>query len=58
MTDLSFIFSGYWKYTRLLFQPYLKEILQEICVYNMKAPHKNMWELKPEFRHYKQTETS
>ena len=42
----------------LLSQPYLKEILQEICVYNMKAPHKNMWELKPEFRHYKQTETS
>ncbi|KAK7090438.1 general transcription factor IIF subunit 2-like [Littorina saxatilis] len=38
--------------------PYLKEILQEICVYNMKAPHKNMWELKPEFRHYKQSETS
>ncbi|KAL8580933.1 hypothetical protein ACOMHN_039633 [Nucella lapillus] len=38
--------------------PYLKEILQEICVYNMKAPHKNMWELKPEFRHYKQTDAS
>ncbi|XP_076435376.1 general transcription factor IIF subunit 2-like [Babylonia areolata] len=38
--------------------PYLKEILQEICVYNMKAPHKNMWELKPEFRHYKQTDSS
>nr|KAG5699075.1 hypothetical protein BaRGS_017758 [Batillaria attramentaria] len=34
--------------------PYLKEILQEICVYNMKAPHKNMWELKPEYRHYRQ----
>ncbi|CAL1545549.1 unnamed protein product [Lymnaea stagnalis] len=33
--------------------PYLKEILKEICSYNMTAPHKNMWELKPEFRHYK-----
>uniref|UniRef100_A0A2C9LS11 General transcription factor IIF subunit 2 n=1 Tax=Biomphalaria glabrata TaxID=6526 RepID=A0A2C9LS11_BIOGL len=33
--------------------PYLKEILKEICNYNMTAPHKNMWELKPEFRHYK-----
>lgn len=31
---------------------YLKEILKEICIYNVKAPHKNMWELKPEFRHY------
>lgn len=38
--------------------PYLKEILQEICTYNMKAPHKNMWELKPEFRHYRQQEGS
>lgn len=33
---------------------YLKEILKELCVYNMKAPHKNMWELKPEYRHYKE----
>ncbi|XP_070538433.1 general transcription factor IIF subunit 2-like [Ptychodera flava] len=33
---------------------YLKEILKEIGVYNMKAPHKNMWELKPEYRHYDQ----
>ena len=31
---------------------YLKEILHEMCVYNMKPPHRNMWELKPEFRHY------
>lgn len=31
---------------------YLKEILREVCVYNTKNPHKNMWELKPEFRHY------
>lgn len=35
---------------------YLKEILKEVCNYNMKAPHKNMWELKPEYRHYKQEE--
>ncbi|XP_052782855.1 general transcription factor IIF subunit 2-like [Mya arenaria] len=33
---------------------YLKEILKELCTYNMKAPHKNMWELKPEYRHYKE----
>lgn len=33
--------------------PYLKEILKEICNYNAKNPHKNMWELKPEYRHYK-----
>jgi len=33
---------------------YLKDILREICNYNMKAPHRSMWELKPEFRHYKQ----
>lgn len=36
---------------------YLKEILKEVCDYNIKNPHKNMWELKPEYRHYKnQTE--
>ncbi|GFO16489.1 general transcription factor iif subunit 2 [Plakobranchus ocellatus] len=38
--------------------PYLKEILKEICNYNMAAPHKYMWELKPEFRHYKSQEES
>lgn len=40
---------------RITQQPvvYLKEILNEICIYNMKAPHRNMWELKPEYRHYK-----
>ncbi|XP_071085826.1 general transcription factor IIF subunit 2-like [Haliotis cracherodii] len=38
--------------------PYLKEILKEICTYNMKAPHRNMWELKPEYRHYKEQNTS
>ncbi|RUS91086.1 hypothetical protein EGW08_001111 [Elysia chlorotica] len=36
--------------------PYLKEILKEICNYNVTAPHKHMWELKPEFRHYKSGE--
>ncbi|XP_019880089.2 general transcription factor IIF subunit 2-like [Aethina tumida] len=35
---------------------YLKQILKEACSYNMTAPHKNMWELKPEFRHYKKEE--
>lgn len=35
---------------------YLKEILKDVCVYNLKNPHKNMWELKPEYRHYKQTD--
>ncbi|KAL3848331.1 hypothetical protein ACJMK2_019199 [Sinanodonta woodiana] len=42
---------------RITNQPisYLKEILKEICIYNMKAPHKNMWELRPEYRHYKDT---
>lgn len=34
-------------------QVYLKEILKEVCNYNLKNPHKNMWELKPEYRHYK-----
>lgn len=33
--------------------PYLKEILKEICNYCSKSTHKNMWELKPEYRHYK-----
>ncbi|CAI6344852.1 unnamed protein product [Macrosiphum euphorbiae] len=35
---------------------YLKEILKEVCNYNLKHPHKNMWELKPEYRHYKEQE--
>lgn len=43
---------------RITRQPitYLKEILKDICNYNLKNPHKNMWELKPEYRHYKDTE--
>eukprot|EP00096_Caligus_rogercresseyi_P007587 TRINITY_DN2551_c0_g1_i1.p1 TRINITY_DN2551_c0_g1~~TRINITY_DN2551_c0_g1_i1.p1 ORF type:complete len:286 (+),score=137.90 TRINITY_DN2551_c0_g1_i1:31-858(+) len=32
---------------------HLKEVLKEVCNYNLKNPHKNMWELKPEYRHYK-----
>jgi hypothetical protein len=28
--------------------------LKEVCNYNLKNPHKNMWELKPEYRHYKE----
>jgi len=31
---------------------HLKEILKELCDYNVKQPHRGMWELKPEFRHY------
>lgn len=32
-------------------QVYLKELLKELCDYNMKAPHKHMWELKSEYKH-------
>jgi len=35
---------------------YLREILNEVCVYSVKPPHRNMWELKPEYRHYKEEE--
>jgi transcription initiation factor TFIIF subunit beta len=31
---------------------YLREILKEVCHYSVKAPHRNMWHLKPEYRHY------
>lgn len=31
---------------------YLKELLKEFCDYNVKNPHKNMWELKAQYRHY------
>jgi transcription initiation factor TFIIF subunit beta len=31
---------------------YLREILKEVCQYSVKAPHRNMWHLKPEYRHY------
>lgn len=32
---------------------YLKQILNEVCNYSTKPPNRNMWELKPEYRHYK-----
>lgn len=38
----------------VLLQGYLKEVLKEVCNYCVKNPHKNMWELKPEYRHYKE----
>lgn len=38
--------------------PYLKEILKEICNYCSKSTHKSMWELKPEYRHYKASSSS
>ncbi|XP_022358772.1 general transcription factor IIF subunit 2 [Enhydra lutris kenyoni] len=39
-------------------QGYLKEILKEIGVQNVKGTHKNTWELKPEYRHYQGEEKS
>ena len=44
--------------TLIIFSPqqYLKEFLNEMCVYNTKPPHKFMWELKPEYRHYENPE--
>ena len=35
---------------------YLKEILKDICNYCVKPPHRYMYELKPEYRHYKAAE--
>lgn len=35
-----------------LLQIYLKEILRDIGIYNVKGTHKNTWELRPEYRHY------
>ena len=35
---------------------YLKEILKEVCNYSVKPPNRNMWELKPEYRHYNEPE--
>lgn len=37
---------------------YLKEILRDIGIYNVKGTHKNTWELKPEYRHYQGEEKS
>lgn len=36
----------------VLSKSYLKEILRDIAIYNVKGTHKNTWELKPEYRHY------
>lgn len=33
--------------------PYLREILKEMCSYCVGGANKNMYELKPEYRHYK-----
>ena len=41
-----------------VFQSYLKDILKEIGVQNVKGIHKNTWELKPEYRHYQVEEKS
>uniref|UniRef100_A0A1I7T6B1 General transcription factor IIF subunit 2 n=1 Tax=Caenorhabditis tropicalis TaxID=1561998 RepID=A0A1I7T6B1_9PELO len=40
---------------QLLQQPvsYVKEVLQEIAVYNTAPPHKSLWCLKPEYCNYK-----
>lgn len=37
---------------------YLKDILKEIAVFNSRMPHKNMWELKSQYRHYKPDQTN
>jgi len=60
---LEMLFSAFEKHqyynlkdlVRITNQPvgYLKEVLKEVCNYCVKNPHKNMWELKPEYRHYK-----
>lgn len=66
MLNLILLFSFLWKwYLHLWFrewalhssflffsQIYLKEILRDIGIYNVKGTHKNTWELKPEYRHY------
>lgn len=33
--------------------PYLKDILKEICIHCSRGANKGMYELKPEYRHYK-----
>ncbi|VDQ03630.1 unnamed protein product [Trichobilharzia regenti] len=56
LNDLFFIYT-YFFLDSLSLQAYLTEILREIAVFNNHIPHKNMWELKPEYRHYTQAET-
>uniref|UniRef100_A0A7E4VRZ2 General transcription factor IIF subunit 2 n=1 Tax=Panagrellus redivivus TaxID=6233 RepID=A0A7E4VRZ2_PANRE len=36
-------------------QNFIREILTDIAVYNTAPPHKSMWELKQEYRNYKQS---
>lgn len=45
---------------RITNQPptYLKEVLKEICIHCSKGTNKGMYELKPEYRHYKTQSTS
>jgi hypothetical protein len=33
-----------------LIEIYLKEVLNDICVYLKRGPYKNMYQLKPEYR--------
>ncbi|XP_066920079.1 general transcription factor IIF subunit 2-like isoform X1 [Clytia hemisphaerica] len=35
---------------------HLKSILRDVCNYNLKNPHKNTYELKPEYRHYNKSD--
>lgn len=37
----------------MIIRPYKSVFFAQVCHYNVKNPHKNMWELKPEYRHYK-----
>jgi transcription initiation factor TFIIF subunit beta len=37
---------------------YLKEILNEICIFNQRGPYKNMYQLKPEYKKVKVEKTS
>ena len=41
---------------KLYLKVHLKAILRDVCNYNLKNPHKNTYELKPEYRHYKKEE--
>jgi len=30
---------------------WLREVLNKMCIYNKRGPHKGMYELKPQFKH-------
>uniref|UniRef100_A0A8C5KU64 General transcription factor IIF subunit 2 n=1 Tax=Jaculus jaculus TaxID=51337 RepID=A0A8C5KU64_JACJA len=57
---LDMLFSAFEKhqYYNLKDLGYLKEILKETGIQNVKGLHKNTWELKPEYRHYQGEEKS